>query len=221
MQRTRILVSVAALLVLFGSTAAADVITSYNIFIDTSSLAGNPGGIYLSFSPGFDSDPASVAISAFEPLAGLPGGPAFTDGGVTGTLDTGNLTFTNYLYALNDYGEYVTFGASLSFTATFDLPDALVGSSGSELDIELTGPDLATPVLTSDQSGNIVEIPYDQTGLFTPTSTSPSATVTPASSATPEPGTPLLLLAGLGVIAFLPAHRRPRPGMNTAPANVR
>jgi len=216
MQRTRILIVVAALLVLFGSTASADVITSYNIFIDTSSLAATTGGIYLSFSPGFDSDPASVSISAFNPMAGLPGGPAFTDGGVTGTLDNGNLTFTNYLYQLNDYGELVTFGTSLSFTATFDLPDTLVGSSGSEFDVGLTLSDLATPVLTSDPSGNIVEIPYDQTGLFTPISTSPFATVTPAVVATPEPGTPFLLLVGLGVTGFLvkrqtasmpPSHR--------------
>jgi hypothetical protein len=81
---------------------------------------------------------------------------------VSGTLDTGDLVFTNYLYALNDYGEAVTFGATLSFRASFDLPGTLTGQSGSELDVQLTESNLLTPLLTSDPSGNIAEISYDQ-----------------------------------------------------------
>jgi hypothetical protein len=168
------------------------------VSVDTSSLAGTSGGIYLAFSPGLNADPASVSITGFTPLAGLPGGPAFTDGGVTGSLDTGDLVFTNYLYALNDYGEAVTFGATLSFLASFNLPGTLTGQSGSELDVQVTEPDLLTPLLTSDPSGNIVEISYDYTGAFAETSTSQYATITPIDGV-PEPAM-ASILAVLAVV---------------------
>ena len=208
MQTTSRSILVVAMLAAFGSTAAADVVTSFNISIDTSSLNGTIGGIYMSFTPGFDSDPASVAISGFDPAAGLPGGPALTHGGVTGTLDTADLVFTNYLYQLNDYGELVTFTNTLTLQVTFDLPDTLNGGSGSEFDLGLTLGDLSTPVLTTDPSGNIIAIPYDLNGAFSPASTSPSATVTPAGAApTPEPGT-FFLLPLIGIGFFLRAIKR-------------
>lgn len=187
MQRTKM--TILTLLLLAGAwrTATASVI-GFDVSIDTSTLAGNTGGIYLAFAPGFNSDPASVAIFGFSPGAGLPGAPAFTDGGVTGSLDTGDLLFTNYLYFVNDYGETVIFGSRLSFEVSFNLPDTLTGSSGSELDVQLTQSDLATPVLTGDSSGNIVEISYDRNGVFTATATSAAATIT-AGGSVPEPAT--------------------------------
>ena len=129
-------------------------------------------------------------------VGGLPGAPAFTDGGVTGTLDANNLAMTNYTSSLNDYGENVVFGGTLSFEVTFNLPAILTGNSGSELEVQLTQSDLLTPILTSDPSGNIVEISYDQTGAFTPNPTSALATITPLNSV-PEPGESLVLLAAL------------------------
>jgi len=189
----------------FLPLASADTV-SFDVSIDTSSVAGDAGGIYLSFSPGYDSDPASVAISGFSPAAGLAGascftsGPCFTDGGVTGSLDTNDLVFTNYVSALNDYGETLTFGSELSFVATFDLPNTLTGESGSELDIGLTEPDLVTPVLTSDPSGYIASISYDQNGVFSTSTTSDAATVTELVASTPEPRMLGILLLFAGVL---------------------
>jgi hypothetical protein len=184
--------------------ASADTV-SFATTIDTSSVTGTDGGIYLSFAPGLNADPASVSVSGFAPLAGLPGAPAFTDGGVTGSLDTNDLSFTNYLFQLNDYGENVTFGSTLSFEVTFQLPDMLTGNSGSEFDIQLTESDLATPILTSDPSGNIVEILYDQNGNFTENATSSYASVT-AAGAAPEPGG--ILLPAVSLSCLLGAMRR-------------
>jgi hypothetical protein len=197
MQPIKTTILTLALLAACGGTASADII-GFDVSVDTGSLAGTSGGIYLAFSPGFNADPASVSITGFTPLAGLPGGPAFTDGGVSGTLDTGDLVFTNYLYALNDYGEAVTFGATLSFRASFDLPGTLTGQSGSELDVQLTESNLLTPLLTSDPSGNIAEISYDYTGAFTETSTSQYATITPVNGV-PEPAM-ASILAVLAVV---------------------
>ena len=197
MQPTKTTILTLALLAACGGTASADII-GFDVSVDTGSLAGTSGGIYLAFSPGFNADPASVSITGFTPLAGLPGGPAFTDGGVTGSLDSGDLVFTNYLYALNDYGEALSFGLTLSFRASFDLPHTLTGNSGSVLDVQISESDLLTPLLTSDPSGNIVEISYDYTGAFTATATSQYATVTQA-DAVPEPAM-ASILAVLAVV---------------------
>jgi hypothetical protein len=206
MQR-HLLVLTALMIALAGSASAGSV--SFEVTIDTSSVAG-AGGIYLSFAPGLNADPASVSITDFSPSAGLAGSPAFTDGGVSGSLDTNELSFTNYLFQLNDYGENVTFGSALSFEVTFQLPDILTGDSGSELDIQLTQSDLETPLLTEDPSGNIAEISYDQNGNFTENATSDFASITPVSgSATPEPATGgSAAMAALLVLGWL--YRRPR-----------
>jgi hypothetical protein len=200
MQRS-LLVLIVLTTALAGSASAGSV--SFEVTIDTSSVAG-AGGIYLSFAPGLNADPASVSITDFSPSAGLSGSSAFTDGGVTGSLDTNDLSLTNYLSQLNDYGENVTFDSTLSFEVTFQLPDILTGDSGSELDIQLTESDLATPLLTEDPSGNIAEISYDQNGNFTENATSSYASITPVgASATPEPATggsaAMAALAALGL----------------------
>jgi hypothetical protein len=191
----------------FSATAMAGSVT-FDVSIDTSSVSGTGGGIYLSFFPGLNSDPASVSISGFSPADGLAGGPAFTDGGVTGTLDTNDLSFTNYLFSLNDYGENVTFGSTLDLEATFQLPDTLTGDAGSELDIQLTEFDLATPILTSDPSGNIAEISYDQNGNFTANPTSGDVTITQVGAA-PEPAT--FLIAGCALIGLSYVRKRTLP----------
>ena len=128
-------------------------------------------------------------------------------------MDTGDLALTNWLYALNDYNEEVTFGSTLSFQVAFNLPDILMGNSGGELDVQLTtlSPGY-TPLLTGDPSGNIVEIAYDYTGAFTPTATSSDATVTPAGGV-PEPGSWALTLIGAGLAGGMRMARRREPAL--------
>lgn len=214
MQRIGFTVLILASLILANAGAASASLITFTISIDTSLVAGTPGGIYLDFSTGADSDPATVAITNFSPSGGLSGGPdlapGFTDGDVSGTLDAGDLVFGNNTSATNEYTEALTFGSTLSLEATFDVPNVLLGTSGSELDIQLTESDLLTPILTTDPSGNIVEISYDQTGTFTKTSTSSAATITEIGTSTPEPatGASLSIMAALAAASSLWRRRR-------------
>ena len=193
-----------AALPLLVSQAGATVI---GVSIDTSPLSGQSGGIYFQFSPGLDALPASVSITDFlisPPGALNPSSPLnFSDGGAAGTLDADNLTIANTT-ALNDYGEALVFGGRITFDVILNFPSVPGGSSGSELDVQVTGADLLTPLLTSDPNGNIVEISYDQTNSLNVISTSTSAIV----NEVPEPN----YLAVLGVLSalLLPWHRRKR-----------
>ena len=67
---------------------------------------------------------------------------------------------------------------------------------------------LATPVLTSDPSGNVAEILYGQNGNFTAESLSPYAIVTASAAAAPEPATEWLL--GFALTGFGLANMRHR-----------
>jgi hypothetical protein len=165
--------------------------SAFDVTINASSLDGTNGGIYFQFSPGLNADPASVSITNFlltSPGALNSASPLnFSDGGASGSLDAGNLTIANS-FALNDYGEALEFGSLISFVVTLNTPSVLHGDSGSALSIQVTGPDLLTPLLTSDPAGNLVDIAYDQTGSLNVLSTSSNAGVTQV-SATPEPRT--------------------------------
>jgi hypothetical protein len=194
-----------ALAPILGGSAVAGTV-SYQVSVDTSLVSGTPGGIYLDFSPG--SDVTEIDVSGFNPLGGLSGGPSFTDGGVSGTLDTNDLVFTPQ-YATNDYGEALTFSATLSFNVTFSAP--VVGSTGSEFDIELTQSDLVTPILSDDlttANDVIADFTTDGSGNFTTYATA-DATIT-LNSSTPEPntGVTFALLAAFGMIG---AATRKRP----------
>lgn len=173
--------------------------STFDVTINTTSLDGTNGGIYFQFSPGLNADPASVSITDF--LLTSPGALSptsalnFFDGGASGSLDSGNLAIANS-FALNDYGEALKFGSLISFVVTLNTPAALHGNSGSALSVQVTGPDLLTPLLTSDPAGNIVDIAYDQTGSLNVLSTSGNAGVTQA-SATPEPHTFMTIAAFL------------------------
>lgn len=179
----------AALLATAASTQAqADVVS---VKIDTSSLSGQDGGIYFQFNPGLNADLASVNIANFSvapPGALDPASPLnFSDGGASGSLDSNDLTISN-TFALNDYGEALTFGSDITFLVDLNIPSTLTGNSGSELSVQVTGPDLLTPLLTADPSGNLVTMSYDTTGALTVLSTNPNTAAVSAVSAVPEPG---------------------------------
>jgi hypothetical protein len=165
--------------------------TLVNVSIDTSSLSGQDGGIYFQFDPGLNADPASVSIANFRVAApGVldPASPLnFSDGGVSGSLDSNNLTISN-TFALNDYGEALKFGSGITFVVDLSIPSVLTGDSGSELVIQVTGSDLLTPVLTADPSGNLVTMSYDTTGTLSVLSTNPDTARVSQVAATPEPG---------------------------------
>lgn len=187
-------------LVLLASVPGFAGVVSYDVIIDTTSVATTNGGVYLQFDPGLNADPASVSVFAFEIVAPgtLLGSPApeFT-AGVTGGLDALPLTIPNDL-ATNYYLHYVTFGTGMSFRVDFNLPDPLTGDSGSTFSFGLTADDGLSPILTSDPSGFIGQIGYDENGVFTPTVLSDAASIT---NTIPEPAS--LALFGIGLAAGL------------------
>ncbi len=198
----------AALLAVASTPLHADVM--FTVDINTSSLLGQGGGIYFQFDPGLNADLASVSIKNFSvaaPGALDPASPLnFSDGGATGSLDGDNLTLSN-TFALNDYGEALTFGSHITFLVDLNIPATLTGDSGSEFLIQVTGPDLLTPLLTADPSGNLVTMSYDTTGAVTVLSTNPDAAkVSAAVSAVPEPGG--LVLLGSVIVLFLLVGKR-------------
>ena len=183
--------AVAAALLAAAASTRAQAAEMFSININTSSLLGQGGGIYFQFDPGLNADLASVSIADFSvaaPGALDPASPLnFSDGGASGSLDSNNLTIWN-TFALNDYGEALTFGSNITFLVDLNIPATLKGDSGSELIIQVTGPDLLTPMLTADPSGNLVTMSYDATGALTVLSTNPDAARVSAVSAVPEPG---------------------------------
>jgi hypothetical protein len=187
----------AALLVAASPQAQAG--TMVNVSINTRSLLGESGGIYFQFDPGLSADPASVSIADFSvaaPGALDPASPLnFSDGGASGWLDNNNLKIAN-TFALNDYGEALTFGSNIKFQVNLNIPAALTGDSGSELLIQVTGSDLLTPLLTADPQGNLVTMSYDTTGALSVLSTNPD-TATVSVSSVPEPVSYWELLAAL------------------------
>ena len=207
----RDLFSFAAAAALFAAVAStqAQADTLVSVSIDTSSLSGQNGGIYFQFDPGLNADPASISIADFSMAAPGALDPAsllnFSDGGVSGSLDSNNLTIANS-FALNDYGEALTFGSGITFLVDLSIPAVLTGDSGSGLVIQVTGSDLLTPLLTADPSGNLVTMSYDTTGALSVLSTNPE-TAQVSVATTPEPGGIALLGSGL-VLLLLVGRRR-------------
>jgi hypothetical protein len=211
---THKLVLILLSLVVSGS-AKANVVSLYDVTINTSSQATLTGAIYFQFSSGLNSDPATATISSF--LIGAPGlllsnPPLLTDGEVTSTLNAlplviGNGVLTNS--ALNDYLHFLTYGDSISFSVSISHPNSLTGDAGSAFLFGLTSDDGFSPILTQDPSGMLGQIAFDQNGKFTVDQLSDSATIT-SPSAVPEPSTLPLLLAIIGVLALCSIVRRVR-----------
>lgn len=198
----------AAVLVLGATGGIAGQV--YEVTIDTSSVSGSAGAIYLQFNGGLNPDAASVSITSF--LMGAPGGlratpAAFSDGGVTGSLDALPLTIDNST-GLNDYEHFLVYGSDLMFQVAFDLPPVLSGSSGSTFSFGLTSGDGLTPVLTVDASGFSGQISYDTKGAFTVDTLGNDSieSVVAVPSTVPEPAPALLLAPAL--LAFWRFRRR-------------
>jgi hypothetical protein len=104
-----------SMLFFLTSLASADSIT-YDVAVNTSSIAGTAGSLDFNFNPGpFATQAASLQILSFSNGANLSGSPALT-GDVSGTLPAA-LRFDNGT-ALNDYFQGFTYGSTLSFAVS-------------------------------------------------------------------------------------------------------
>src|SRR5271157_2847659 len=187
----------------FVSVASAGEIT-YQVTVDTSSVAGTVGSFDFQFNPGpLITQAASLQILNFAGNGSLAGSPMLT-GNVSGALP-GTLTFDNGT-AFNDYFEGFKFGSSLTFNVSLYGPALSspngTATSGSTFAFSMFSDAAGTiPTLTTDTIdgfASLIDVNLD--GTTTVTDYSLQTTVAPVPTV-PEPN-PLLLIAtsllGLG-----------------------
>ncbi len=197
---------VMALMMLVGTVCDADVI--YNVTLNTAPLIGNsnaPFALDFQLTSGNSSSGVvnSATLSNFSFGAGGSAGtghPFSNSGNASGTLSSTVSLNTSGGSFFNEFSQYFNPGSSLSFKLDLTNFAEPAGSFPDEFAfylIDHTG----GPVLTTDTTGNSL-IFIDLTGsalhpnVFT--TTSDGASITPAITAVPEPGT-----APLAALMFL------------------
>lgn len=172
---------------------------TWQIDIDTTSLAGIGGYLDLQFNPGAsDAQALQAQISNFSGDAVL--GTGLVDGAVSGSL-SGVLMLDNS-DALNAWLQGLVFGSHIAFT--LDVNAAPVTGSGSSFAALLWDADF-NPLLAA--AGEDAALRVDLLPGTAPSwVTSSSVQV----SAVPEPAIMASLLAGLGMVGL--AVRRRKPG---------
>ncbi len=198
------------LLCLAVSASAAPI--TYDVTINTSSVAGTTGSLDLNFNPGsLTTQSASLQILGFSSDGFLAGSPELT-GDISGTLPS-TVTFDNGT-GYNDYFEGFTYGSILSFDVSLygpalSSPDGL-STSGSTFAFSMFSDAAGTiPVLTTDTTdGFAFIVNVNLNGSTTVTNYSDQTTVGPQANVIPEPGTLLLVATGLTILMLI--HRRIR-----------
>jgi hypothetical protein len=188
-----------AWLPLLAGVASADPVT-YQVTVNTSSIAGIDGSLDFNFNPGpLVTQAASLQVLNFTGN-GLLAGSTLFNGDANGALPS-TLTFDNAT-GFNDYFEGFTFGTTLSFQISLygpalSSPDG-VSTSGSAFAFSMFSDSAGTiPTLTSDTiDGFAFTINANLDGTTTLASFSSQTNVVPASViTTPEP-------SSLGVFAI-------------------
>ena len=185
----------------FVLAASAGEIT-YQVTVNTSSVAGTTGSFDFQFNPGpLITQAASLDILAFGGNGSLVGAPMLT-GSVVGALP-GPLTFQNST-AFNDYFQGFTYGSSLTFDVHLYGPALTspngTATSGSTFAFSMFGDPAGTmPVLTTDTTDGfafLVNINLD--GTTTVIDYSLQTTVVPA-PAVPEPNAISVMFTGMAI----------------------
>jgi len=190
-----------SLLFAFGAVMNAGTI-SYNVFVDTSSIAGQTGYIDLQFNGDLGGTPltATATITGFSSIGfTYDDSSNFLSTGVSGGFDASPLVIPNDpTFASNEFAQGVTaFGNNFSFLLTIS-GSAIGGTSdvGSEFYTTLQDTSLS-PLIGGSDLGSVASILINANGTVTPQTTADSAL-----SQTPEPGTLLTFaFSGFALVA--------------------
>jgi hypothetical protein len=209
------LLKIVPLFALCVSFAAAS--PRYLVQVNTASLSPNTTGyMYFQYSPGFDSDPSSVGLSNFAYGGGglLISPPPSGTGTFSGSINDNNLLISN-TDANNDYLHRVMFGTLLSFVVEFDVPQVLIGSSGSSFFFALLDEDTVTPLPIGGVDSNTYyqgQITYDSARQLSAQANGTTASITLLPdgnpSEVPEPSTVFLVASCLVATALLKRRSR-------------
>lgn len=186
----------ALLLLASAMSAPAAIVREYYVNVNTASIAGVSGSLFFDFNPGFGTvDPGAASVLGFQ-TDGTLTPPIDATTAVTGTLP-GTVSIQN-TEQLNFYQQGFTFGTSFQFTLRIAINNTANATAGSNFDLALIDNNLL-PLLTDNEQGFLLTIATDQRGRTTVQPFSEAVLVTPI----PEPGTWLLLSAGLSGLALL------------------
>jgi hypothetical protein len=181
--------------------------TVYNVTVNTTPLNTTQGYLAFDFFQGFPIENNAVTISNFTTDATL--GTLTTTGDATGTISPGpgNLDDINNFF--NEFLQEVTFGTTISFNLSLTTNGASTPDNFSFYLLDSS----QFPIVTSDPTGTDSLISIDITGPgLTPnvyTSADATATVAPAGSSTPEPGSFWLVGISLaGLLHTIWKHRK-------------
>jgi len=188
-------IKIVTLVLCFYAATSAFASTSYEFHVDTSSLFGSDGYLYLQYTPVSAVD-STATVSGFA-TDGTLGAQSFNvvDGSAVAGVLPGTVNFAN-TNGVNDYNHAITFGNTINFSLLFaSIPTDTVGSStfslglfsdeyGSTPLFNVSDPNFAGTLLTVDLHNN---------GTTSYQVLASEASATPV----PVPGAAWLLASGL------------------------
>lgn len=182
------------------ATAGSAAVIERTYQVDTSSVAGLPGLVFLQFNPGGDSGPAVAAVTNFNGFGAVLG-PAVYTGDAAGELELA--VILNNTEPLNQLEQPITFGSNFLFRLVLESPDPPKGTTGSTFGVFFISLADTIPVfvLTDDPSGAAMTVDFFADGTT-------SEYLGPYATATPEPGSLWLVLGGSAAVTLLLRRRR-------------
>jgi hypothetical protein len=197
MKLLKIKLLIIAVIMLAASSAFAS-LSTYDVTINTTSLSGQSGYLYLQYATLNNAVASTATVSSFttDGVLGAQDTVDVADGAaVNGTLP-GSVVFAN-TNAVNDYNHAITFGSTISFILSLSNPTTSSNSGVSTFSLGLFADALgSTPLLNTGDpniAGTGILINLNNNGTTSAQSLDSNATATP----TPIPAAAWLLGSGL------------------------